>query len=355
MKKVLVADDEVLELEYLANLFKNLEGFELIGKADNGDQAVAMDRRYDPDVVILDINMPGGGLAAAQKIRASSLDKIIIINTAYADFEYAKEAVNMHLDGYLLKPSSAEDIINTVKNAISRKENTESAGISSAGHHAGLYRLMESLVSHIGEARYMLLEEDWNEFMDYMDRGRIWDTDCSLFLINSMFRMKEQLKNLKFPDNTLSFIDFEGYIREIEKNDPEGKRKTSDDLVKRICFAMESGIRTINPITLVQSYIAAHYSEDLTLSQLAELVHFSTGHLSRLFNKETGVTLRTYINQMRIEQVKKELTGTDKAVAEIAMDCGFRNISHFYRIFKEQTGTTPRVIRERPARDGEAG
>lgn len=352
MKKVLVADDEVLELEYLANLFENLEGFELIGKADNADQAVAMDSRYDPDVVILDINMPGGGLEAAQKIRAASPDKIIIINTAYAQFDYAKRAVDMHLDGYLIKPSSSEDIIDTVKNCISRKESSEETGGSPRAYHAELYRLMETMITHVGEADPALIAGDRREFMDYMDKGRIWDSDCSLFLINSLFRMEKQLRKIGFPESVLGMIDFEGCVRDLDSGDPSVKRKAIDDLLKRIGFGMESGVRSIDPVALVRAYIEAHYAEELTLSQLAGLVHFSTGHLSRLFNSVTGMTLRTYINRVRIEQVEKELTGTDKPVAEIAMDCGFRNVSHFYRIFKEQTGTTPRDVRRSSSESG---
>jgi len=81
--------------------------------------------------------------------------------------------------------------------------------------------------------------------------------------------------------------------------------------------------------------------EDLSLEQLANLVHFSPSYLSRLFHAETGLTVRNYIYQKRIEHASYFLKHTGRTLSNIAGDCGFKNLSHFHRVYKEFTGSTP--------------
>ena len=69
MTTVLIADDEVLELQYLCRLFEKSPNFQLVGQAGNGSQAVELASRYKPDIIIMDINMPMSGLEAAKVIR----------------------------------------------------------------------------------------------------------------------------------------------------------------------------------------------------------------------------------------------------------------------------------------------
>ena len=66
------------------------------------------------------------------------------------------------------------------------------------------------------------------------------------------------------------------------------------------------------------------------------------------------MTLRAYINKIRIENVIRGLKLTNKDVDEIAMDCGFRNMSHFYRVFKKQTGTKQVEIRRKRQEEEES-
>ena len=69
MTTVLIADDEVLELQYLCRLFEKSPNFQLVGQAGNGSQAVELASRYKPDIIIMDIKMPMSGLEAAEVIR----------------------------------------------------------------------------------------------------------------------------------------------------------------------------------------------------------------------------------------------------------------------------------------------
>ena len=96
-------------------------------------------------------------------------------------------------------------------------------------------------------------------------------------------------------------------------------------------------------ITLVQYDLAA----DLRLKTIAEKLNVNSSYLSSLFHKEMGCTLTEYINKQRIERGAHLLQLTPKAIQEIAAECGFQDVNYFIKLFKKQTGFTPKQYRER--------
>ncbi|MET1254994.1 LytR/AlgR family response regulator transcription factor [Aliikangiella maris] len=107
--KVLVVDDEPLAQQRLQQLLKQIDLVTDVELANNGEQAIQQCEKNSPDVVLLDIRMPGiDGLETAQHL--SQLDKVpaIIFTTAYD--EYALEAFKVHAVDYLLKPVRAEKL-----------------------------------------------------------------------------------------------------------------------------------------------------------------------------------------------------------------------------------------------------
>lgn len=117
MYKILIAEDEFIERKYLKKIFeKHSDSFLVVGEALNGKDAVDKSRRLTPDIIIMDINMPSiNGLEAARIIKEFLPQSTIILNTAYAEFEFARLALEYRLDGYLLKPSKEDDILNCIK------------------------------------------------------------------------------------------------------------------------------------------------------------------------------------------------------------------------------------------------
>lgn len=94
-------------------------------------------------------------------------------------------------------------------------------------------------------------------------------------------------------------------------------------------------------------YIHSHYAEPITLDRLAALEHISKSYLSRLFKRQTGQTVISYINSLRVETAKRLLTATRANVDEIAGQVGFESPKYFYRVFRALTGSTPREFRGR--------
>ena len=120
MYQILIAEDEALERKVLCNILqKHFGELCLIHQARNGPEAVALFMEHRPQVLILDIEMPGStGLEAARQIRSSGLPCMILFLTAYDKFSYAREAIALRAVDYLLKPYEAQELILSVEEAL---------------------------------------------------------------------------------------------------------------------------------------------------------------------------------------------------------------------------------------------
>ncbi|MFV0467093.1 MAG: PocR ligand-binding domain-containing protein [Lachnospiraceae bacterium] len=93
------------------------------------------------------------------------------------------------------------------------------------------------------------------------------------------------------------------------------------------------------------SYIAKHYSENLSLEDVASYVHLNPAYFSTLFKQSSGASFKEYLNTIRIEESKHLLSSTDYAIIDIAIAVGFEDQSYFSKVFKKYTGLTPRQYR----------
>lgn len=99
-------------------------------------------------------------------------------------------------------------------------------------------------------------------------------------------------------------------------------------------------------IVQISDYIHAHLDQPIKLADLAEVAGISQFHFSRLFKQSMGMTPHQYLIQQRIEQAKQLLKGTKRAIAEIALECGFNSQSHFSKHVRDATGMTPNNYRK---------
>lgn len=118
MCKVVVADDEVLIRMYIREILEN-NGFEVVGEAEDGLDAITICKQTHPDFVIMDVNMPVmTGLEAAKVIHEDKLAGFVIILTAYRDREIAEQAIDMDVMGYIVKPVDEDTFMPAVKIAL---------------------------------------------------------------------------------------------------------------------------------------------------------------------------------------------------------------------------------------------
>ena len=92
-------------------------------------------------------------------------------------------------------------------------------------------------------------------------------------------------------------------------------------------------------------YIRQHYTEDLSLEEVAGSVKLSPAYFSSLFRRCTGNGFKNYLNHLRVEESKRLLADTDEAIVDIAMSMGFGDQSYFTKVFKKYTGLSPNQYR----------
>ncbi|QHQ63184.1 response regulator [Anaerocolumna sedimenticola] len=117
MIKIFLVEDEVVVREGIKNNINWLEnGFLFCGEASDGELAYPLIQKAKPDIVITDIRMPFmDGLELSRLIKKEMPKVKIIILSGYGEFEYAKEAINIGITEYLLKPINGASLLSSVK------------------------------------------------------------------------------------------------------------------------------------------------------------------------------------------------------------------------------------------------
>lgn len=120
--RVLIADDHRLFRQGLRQICEIMGRFEVVGEAENGQEAVELTRRLQPDVILMDINMPLlDGVQATSLITENDPSARVIILTMYRRDNYVFEAIKAGARGYLLKDADERDLIDVVR-AVHRGE-----------------------------------------------------------------------------------------------------------------------------------------------------------------------------------------------------------------------------------------
>lgn len=120
------------------------------------------------------------------------------------------------------------------------------------------------------------------------------------------------------------------------------------DLMAWIAYVLEKARSYVNEVEKVQSviekvkkYITVNIEQKITCEDIANHVYLNPDYLTRIFKKETGITLSEYLLQERIKMAKDMLLKTDMPISAVAAHIGYTNLAHFSRIFKKYTNMNP--------------
>ena len=118
-RRVLIAEDEALIRLDLKEMLEE-EGYDVVGEAGDGEQAVRLAEELKPDLVILDVKMPVlDGISAAERIVATRIAPVVML-TAFSQRELVERAVDAGAMAYLVKPFAKSDLLPTIEVAVSR-------------------------------------------------------------------------------------------------------------------------------------------------------------------------------------------------------------------------------------------
>ncbi|MDX1663645.1 MAG: response regulator transcription factor [Candidatus Promineifilaceae bacterium] len=169
---VLIADDHPLFRKGMRALLESMPGIEVIGEAQNGREAVAMATEQQPDVVLMDLQMPeGSGLGATRELSEVSPSVYILVVTLFEDDESVFAALQAGARGYILKDADEEEMMRAIR-AVGKGEAIFSPAIAT--------RVLDYFAAgrrHVGEEIFPELTDREREILTLIARG---DTNADI-------------------------------------------------------------------------------------------------------------------------------------------------------------------------------
>lgn len=115
MIKILIADDHELIRNGIKSTLKAKRDFKIAGEASNGNEAMQLLLKHKPDVLLLDISMPGlSGIEVAQEIKVQGIDVKILFLTMYDGYEYINKCLEVGASGYLVKTDAGDELVQAI-------------------------------------------------------------------------------------------------------------------------------------------------------------------------------------------------------------------------------------------------
>jgi len=116
--KILVADDHRLMVEGVRQALENVDDIEIVGEASSGSQVLPLIHRTNPDLVLLDLRMPGmSGLAVLEAIREKHPDIKVVVLSAFSDEEHIRNAFHHGANAYVVKSVNPIDLPSAIRQA----------------------------------------------------------------------------------------------------------------------------------------------------------------------------------------------------------------------------------------------
>ncbi len=287
-------------------------GMTVINQAENGREAWEKFQEQPADILLTDINMPQmNGLDLAHLVKEQSPSCHIIFLTGYDDFEFARKAIKLGADDYLLNQA----------------ENGREAWEKFQEQPADILLTDINMPQMNGLDLAHLVKEK--------------SPSCHIIFLTGYddFEFARKAIKLGADDYLLkpfSKDDIEEMLAKVKgKLDKERKKAQVEDLVSH-------GYST----ELEEAIHARLADSQLTLKDLAYQLGFSPSYLSVLIKKKLGLPFQEYLIQERMKKAQLLLLTTDLKIYEIADQVGFEDMNYFSQRFKQVVGVTPRQYKK---------
>lgn len=166
---------------------------------------------------------------------------------------------------------------------------------------------------------------------------------------------KESMQDILDKFNKYYQADTE-YLYSLYTHSYDHERISEESLLKRVSILAEYLGHVYNPNKNIKltsktpetyimshalAYLKEHFKNDITLEILSKYCHCSPSYLSHHFKRYTGITLKTYINQLRVQVAKTLLIESSTPVTQIAYELGYKDSNYFSKVFKDIVGISP--------------
>lgn len=403
MVSMIIVEDESFERKSLMNCIDwGLIGVEIVGDASNGEAGLALVRDKHPDIVLTDINMPiMNAIEMSARIRQINSDIKILFISSYDDFEYAKQAIELKIFSYITKPVNEAELLRTVKRAVdSITEKLLEDKIYSnmkSNYKKGLLLIREALFLRILMGAHVEIKEVEKANLNWL----FYQNEENLCLFHILYEntdqnaIDRQVENLteecrqttgqiiaacyykgsilmaagikkKDTEDLLaaleqkinSFLAANGFENfRIEREYTQNCNRNIAQLYEALCqkgllFGEQLSSRKNKKkqskqeiVSEIEKIIKEKYDQPLSIEGIAKMMFFTPNYIGMIFKNLKKISINHYLTHIRLEAAEKLLADTDLTVNEIALNCGFDNVTYFHTLFKKERGATPSEFR----------
>ena len=165
------------------------------------------------------------------------------------------------------------------------------------------------------------------------------EADYGIHFINPSVQLLEKIRNTSLVPTLKNFINFLDILNDLYHHH-------NKKIISSIAFTKNTkSRRSPEKILKVTKHIANHYQHQITINQMAQLIHMTPQSFCRWFKGSTGCSFITYLNSTRIEKACQLLLQSNFTIANISFQSGFETVSHFNRTFKKIKNMTPKEYR----------
>ena len=266
---------------------------------------------------------------------------MIIITTAYDDFNLAHKAIKLKVDDFLLKPIRKEVLLESVKAFAGRLGEGPQTDKSN--------KLLSKLEVELRKCSYKATVDLLREYID-----QLYLEHHDVNVISK--RLQDLAKMIVRTAEELNISDTNELVMQMEKLKIKyllynNKHDAYNEVVKMVDILFDKmnikGKLSDGGMKSVVDYIERNLKRGISLEDVANHVNISTYYLSKIFKKEMGVNFITYVTDRKMDLAKEMLVNTDIPVLNIALDLAYNEANYFSKAFKKKTGLTPSEYREK--------